>query len=137
MKHILQYKRRMILSVFWMAVGAVLMALSVLDIIDSYWGGMGGGLMGVGIVQIVRFIRYHKDAEYREAVDVENNDERNRFLAGKAWSWAGYWFLMINGAAVVVLKLMGYDDQSLWAAYSACLIMVLYWLCWLWLRRKY
>ena len=39
--------------------------------------------------------------------------------------------------AVIVLKLMGYDELSLWAACSVCLIVVLYWLCWLWLQKKY
>lgn len=129
--------RRIILSVFWTVVGVTLFVLSVMGVIDTYWSGMGGGLMGVGIAQIIRFIRYHRDPEYREEVDTQNADERNHFIAGKAWAWAGYWFVMINGVAVVVLKLMGYDAQSLWAACSACMVLLLYWLCWLWLRRKY
>ena len=137
MKNVISYKRRALLSVFWMVAGAVLMLLGIIGIIDSYWSGMGGGLLGVGIVQTVRFYRYHKDAEYREAVDTQNQDERNHFIAGKAWAWAGYFFLMINGVAVVVLRLMGQDAMSMWAAYSVCLIVVLYWLSWLWLKRKY
>jgi len=137
MKIWMKYKRRAVLSIFWMIVGVVLLALSVMEVIDSYWGGMGSGLIGVGLVQTIRFYRYHKDAEYREKVDTQNTDERNHFLSGKAWAWAGYCFVMLNGVAVVVLKLMGYDDMSLWAAYNVCLILVLYWLCWLWLRRKY
>ena len=137
MKTWLQYKRRGLLSLFWVLTGIVLTVLGMLGIVDSYWCGMGGGLIGAGAVQVYRFYRYHKDAEYREEMDVQNSDERNHFISGKAWSWAGYFFLMINCVAMVALRLLGYDDQSQWAAYSACLILVLYWLCWLWLRRKY
>lgn len=137
MKNNLQYKRRGILSLFWVLTGIVLTVLGILGIIDSYWCGMGGGLIGAGAVQVYRFCRYHKDAEYREEMDIQNKDERNRFISGKAWAWAGYFFVMINGVAVVVLRLLGYEELSLWAAYSACLILVLYWLSWLWLRRKY
>lgn len=137
MKTWLQYKRRVLLSLFWVLLGMALFVLGMLGIIDSYWCGMGGGLIGAGGVQVYRFCRYHKDAEYREKMDIQNKDERNHFLSGKAWAWAGYLFVIINGAAVVVLKLMGQDLLSVWAAYSVCLILILYWLCWLWLRRKY
>lgn len=137
MKTWLNYKRRVILSLFWVLTGTVLTVLGMLDIIDSYWCGMGGGLIGAGAVQTYRFYRYHRDAEYREEMDIQNKDERNHFISGKAWAWAGYFFVIINGVAVVALRLMGYEELSLWAAYSVCLIVVLYWLCWLWLRRKY
>lgn len=132
-----QYKRRALLTVFWMVAGAALSVLGIMGVIDSYWCGMGGGLIGVGVVNTIRIYRYHKDESYREEVDIQNADERNRFIAGKAWAWAGYLYVLINGVAVVVLKLMGYDDLSTWAAYNVCGILLLYWLCWLWLRRKY
>ena len=137
MKQWLQYKRRVLLSAAWMAIGIVLLVLGILGIADSYWSGMGGGLIGVSIVQMVRFYRYHNDAQYREAVDIQNKDERNHFISGKAWAWAGYWFVLLNGVAAVVFKLMGYDRLSSWAAYNVCAIIMIYWLCWLWLRRKY
>lgn len=129
--------RRMILSVFWLVVGIVLTVLGVMGQIDSYWSGMGGGLIGVGTLQLYRFIRYEKDEEYRQNVDIQNSDERNRFLAGRAWAWAGYLFVLINGVAVIALRIMGYDQQSMWAAYSVCGLLLLYWLSYLWLRRKY
>lgn len=133
----MKYKRRGVFYVFWIAVGAVLLALSTMEVIDSDWGGMGGALIGVGLVNTIRFYRYHRDEAYREAVDTQNRDERNHFISGKAWAWAGYFYVLINGVAVVVLKLVGHDALSLWAAYSVCIIILLYWLCWLWLRRKY
>ena len=133
----MNYKRRMIWGVFWIVLGLTLTALGIMGRIDSYWSGMGGGFAGVGIAQLIRHIRYRKNEEYREKVDVETNDERNRFLAGKAWAWAGYLFVMVSGVATIALKVMGQDQWSLAASYALCLLLVLYWGSYLVLKRKY
>ena len=130
-------KRNLILSGTWIVLGAVLFVCGMLELVDEFWSGMGGGFLGVGILQTVRLIRYRKDEQYRQAVDVQVSDERNKFLSGKAWAWAGYWFVLLNGSAVIVLKILDLDQLSLWAAYNVCVIIVLYWLCHLWLRKKY
>ena len=127
----------MILAVIWILVGTALFLSSVLGTLDSYWSGMGGGFLGVGIARLAREIRYHNDEEYREKMDVQAKDERNLFLAGKAWSWAGSLYVILSGIAVIVLKIAGYDELSTWAACSACVMLLLYWLSYLWLRRKY
>ena len=133
----MKYDRRMYLSLFWILVGAALFVCGAMEWIDSYWSGMGGGFAGVGIAQLIRHIRYRKNDDYREKVDVETNDERNRFLTGKAWAWAGYLFVMVSGVATIALKVMGQDQWSLAASYALCLLLVLYWGSYLVLKRKY
>ena len=133
----MKYDRRMVLSIFWVLLGAALFICSALGMVDSYWSGMGGGLLGVGIVQLARHIRYRKDEEYREKVDVANGDERNRYIAGKAWAWAGYLFVLVSGVATIALKVMGLDQWSLAASYALCLLLLLYWISYLVLKRKY
>ena len=59
----MKYDRRMYLSLFWLLLGAVLVVCSMTEVVDSYWSGMGGGLVGVGIVQLIRHIRYRKNEE--------------------------------------------------------------------------
>ena len=133
----MKYDRRMYLSLFWVLLGAALFVCSALGIVDSYWGGMGGGFLGVGIVQLARHIRYRKDEEYREKVNVAVNDERNRFLTGKAWAWAGYLFVLVSGVATIALKIAGQDQWSMAASCALCLLLVLYWGSYLVLKRKY
>ena len=133
----MKYDRRMYLSLFWILVGAALFVCGAMEWIDSYWSGMGGGFLAVGILQTVRHIRYRKNEDYREKVDVETNDERNRFLTGKAWAWAGYLFVMVSGVATIAFKVMGRDMWSLAASYALCLLLVLYWGSYLVLKRKY
>ena len=83
--------KRLALSIFWVVAGIALVVLSVMEVLDSsLYAGMGGGLAVVGVFQIVRNLKYRTNAEYREKVDVEVNDERNKYLRMKSWSWAGY-----------------------------------------------
>jgi len=133
----MKYDRRMYLSLFWILVGIALFVCSAMGWIDIYWSGMGGGFLGVGIVQMVRHIRYRKNDDYREKVDVAVNDERNRFLTGKAWAWSGYLFVLVSGVATIALKIAGQDQWSMAASYALCLLLVLYWGSYLVLKRKY
>ena len=48
------YSKRIYLSIFWIIVGAALFAAGSFGKIDSFWSGMGGALIGVGIVQTIR-----------------------------------------------------------------------------------
>lgn len=128
---------RLALNIFWIVLGVTLVALSLFELIDSFWSGMGSGLLIVGILQLVGKIRYRTDAEYREKTDTAEQDERNRFLRMKAWSWAGYLFILIAALATIVLRVLHYEQASLFASYGICLMLVLYcvsyWVC----SRKY
>ena len=130
-------KVRFAFSIFWMLVGAVLLGLGVAEVIDSFWSGMGGGLVAVGLLQTVRHIRYRKDPEYREKTDTENQDERNRFIANKAWAWAGYLFVLTAAVGSIVFKLMGREDLMMLASGGVCLMILLYWGSYMVLKRKY
>ena len=129
--------KRIYMSVFWVVLGGVLVALELTGRIEEYWGSMGFAMMVVGLIQIVRLARYKRDAEYREAVDVQNNDERNRFLANKAWAWAGYWLVLICAVGTIVFKLLGREDLMMFSSGVVCLMLVLYWVCYTVLKRKY
>ena len=101
------YDRKIWLSLFWILLGGILFACSTGGLIEDFWGGMGGGVFAVGILQTIRHIRYRTDSEYREKFDVESGDERNKYLSTKAWAWAGYLFVMIMAVSVIVLQVMG------------------------------
>lgn len=120
-----------------LVIGVVLMALGIAEIIDEYWSGMGGGFIAVSILRLIRLHRLNKDENYREKLETEVTDERNRFLRNKAWAWAGYLFILIAGIAVIVLKIVGQDLLSLAASYAVCLMLILYWVAYLILRKKY
>ena len=129
--------KRLITCIIEIAIGIVLTVCGAMGVVDSYWSGMGGALIAVGAIQLIRQIRYSTDKVYQEKTDVENKDERNRFLSMKAWSWTGYLFVMISAIASIVLKILGQDIYSTIAGLAVCVIITLYWVAYLILRKKY
>jgi uncharacterized membrane protein len=99
--------------------------------------GTGSGLVAVAVIQLIRQMRYRSDDEYREKVDVEINDERNKYISTKAWAWAGYLFVLIIAVGVIASKALGYDEMSMYASWSLCILLVLYWGSYWVLRKKY
>ena len=131
------YNKRIFLSLFWLVLGVILIVLEIMGRIDDFWSGMGAGLIGVGIVQIVRYARYKRVGEYKEKMDTAHKDERNRFIANKAWAWAGYCFVMICSIGVIALRIAGKEMLSAACAWAVCLMLVLYWICYIILSKKY
>lgn len=129
--------KRVIVSIIWVILGAVLIALAFAGIVDMFWNGMGSGLLVVGVIQLLRYHRLNKNETYREKVEVEEQDERNIFIRNKAWAWSGYMFVMIAAVACIVFKIAGQEVLSLASSFAVCLMIVLYWISFFILRKKY
>ncbi|MBQ5865219.1 MAG: hypothetical protein IIW56_00900 [Oscillospiraceae bacterium] len=129
--------KRLIANIVEIAIGIILSVLGYMGMIDEYWTGMGTALIVVGIIFMIRLIRYQTNAEYKDTVDVEVNDERNRYLRLKAWAWAGYMLVLICAFASIIFKLLGNDQLSVMSGGCVCLLIVLYWGSYLILRKKY
>lgn len=129
--------KRYLANVIEIFVGVILSVLGFTGILDSYWSGMGTALIVVGVLMLVRQLRYKTNAEYREKMDVEVNDERNKYLRRLAWSWSGYLFVMLGAVASIVFRILGMNLYSQFSAYCVCLIMVLYWISYLILQKKH
>lgn len=129
--------KRMIMSVIWVLLGIALFGLSFAEKVDSFWSGMGSGLLTVGILQLIRFYRFSKNEAYREKVEIAESDERNHFIRGKAWAWAGYLYILIAACSIIVFRVIGQEMLSTAASFSVCLVLVLYWISYMILRKKY
>ena len=130
--------KRLALTVFWIVLGAVLVVLTVTEVLDSsIYSGMGGALMAVGTLQLIRAVKYRKDSEYKEKVDTELGDERNRFLRMRSWSWAGYFTILIEGIGAIIAMALGERTVQLVLSYSVCLVLVIYWIAYVILSKKY
>lgn len=129
--------KRLVASMIEIAVGAALLICALAGLLDEFWSGMGVALIVVGGLFLFRQIKYKTNESYKESVDVEVNDERNKYLSMKAWSWAGYLFVLIAAVGAIVLKILGREELVYMASGSVCLIVVLYWLSYVVLRKKY
>ena len=130
-------KKNRFVSLLWVLLGAVLTVCAMAGVLDSYWYSFGMALLVVGGLQLWRQRRYRKNEAYREKVDTETGDERNRFIANKAWAWAGYGFVMIAAVASIAFKIAGREDLMMFCSFSVCLMVLLYWGSYMILKRKY
>ena len=129
--------KRLLLSVFWVILGAVLLGLSVAEIIDQgIYAGMGGALIAVGILQILRNLRYRNNQEYREMIDIEITDERNKYLRMKAWSIAGYTMVLAGAAGSLVAFFAGHEETQKVLLCSVAFLVFVYWLAYVILNKR-
>lgn len=130
-------KKRMIIQIVEILAGVILLGLGVTGIVDEFWSGMGGALIGVGAMRLIQMIRYQKNEAYRENVNTERSDERNKFLQMKSWQMAVGWFTMIAAVGTFAFKFAGKEDLMMLCSGGICLLVILYWACYLYLKRKY
>lgn len=129
--------RRSLVSIVWIILGVGLIVACVVAKLDDFWSGLGTAFTFIGILQLLRWGKYNRDAQYREKMDIEAKDERNRYIAAKAWAWAGYLFVMICAIASILLRVIGQNLLSIAASGAVCLVLILYWVSYFILRRKY
>ena len=134
----MKYRRRIFVSLFWILLGIVLNICSLSGLIrDEFWSAMGVSFLLIGVLQVIREIRYHSNEEYREKFDTEAKDERNRFIANKAWAWTGYLFVLIAACGTLIFKLLDREDLMMLCSGAVCLMILLYWVCYMFLKKKY
>ncbi len=129
--------KRMIANIIFILLGGTLLGLGIAEIIDAFWSGMGSALIMIGIIRIIHFVRFRNDETYREQLEIEKTDERKQFIRNKAWAWAGYLFVLAAAVCSIVFKLLGQDLLSIAAGFSVCFMMIAYWLCYVFLSKKY
>ena len=130
-------KKRIVIQIVEIVVGIILLGLGIAGKVDEFWSGMGGALIGVGAMYLVQTVRYQNNEEYRENTDTERNDERNKFLQMKSWQMTAGWFTMIAAIGTFVFKFTGKEDLMMLCSGGICLMVVLYWVCYLYLKKKY
>lgn len=130
-------KLRMVTSIIEVVVGIALVVCSFMNLVDEFWSGFGVSFIIIGVLFLLRNIRYRTDKDYQEKIDIQNGDERNKFLSLKAWSWAGYLFVIIAAIATLVFKFMGKEDLMMLCSGSVCLIVLLYWISFMIINKKY
>ena len=126
-----------LVSIVYIIVGVILLGFGFAGMVDEFWNGMGSALLVMGVIQLIRRYRLEKNEAYREKVEIESNDERNRFIRNKAWAWAGYLFVMMMSVACIILRIIGLNMWSIATSGAVCLMIVLFWISYYVLKRKY
>lgn len=130
--------KRLVLNIIWILLGAILIGLTAIGTLDStVYSGFGGGLIGVGVLQLAKKIKYKTDAEYREKVDIEEKDERNRFIRKTSLAWTGYIAILADAVAVIVAMVLGQQTLMHIFSSSVCFMLCVYLIVYFSLKKKY
>ena len=129
--------KKNIYPIVLLIAGLVLTGLGLAEIVDEFWSGMGSALLVIGIIRLLRYYRLKKNDAYREKMETAVTDERNQFIRMKAWSWAGYLFIIVTALGTIIFRILGQDLLSQVASGAVCLMLVLYWVSFFVLRKKY
>lgn len=130
-------QKRLIYYVVLLLLGAGLFLAGCAGRLEEFWGGFGGGLVGLSAVRLLDITRYRRDESYQKRADVRQSDERNRFLTSKARCWTMYLTVLLLGVLCLCFQLAGLRLYSLFCGYTVCGMTAIYWISWLVLRRRY
>lgn len=130
-------KVRLIASVLEVIIGITLLICSFLNLVDDFWSGFGVSFIIIGALFLFRNVRYYTNKEYQQEIDIQTDDERNKYLSMKAWSWAGYLFVIIAAVGTIGFKFADKEELMMLCSGAVCLIVFLYWISYIILRKKY
>ena len=131
-------KQRLYMAYLFILFGIVLVAVAAWKQLDNeFFFAYGVALFVIGIVRLRQYRKQMASQEAMRTQEIQETDERNIMLANKAKSWAFWWYIIICGTAVFVLEFMGKVELATLLAFSVCALMVLYWICYYTLKRKY
>ena len=119
-------------------IGILLWTLSTIThTIDTFWSGFGAGLVILSVFRFLQFYRYKTNTVYAQKINLQNKDERNRFLADKARSFAYFYGILACALFCILFQIIGYKEASFTLGYVICLFLILYYVGYHWLKRKY
>ena len=130
-------KKDIIFGAIWLLLGLILTVLCCVKTLNEFWSGIGSALTVIGVVRLLRGYRLSKSDTYREKREVAQTDERFHFIRNKAWAWAGYLFIIICSLSTIIFKLLGKDLLCTVLGGAVCLMLVLFWVCFFILKKKY
>lgn len=128
---------RVYISIVWIILGSILITLSFMGKVDSFWSGCGTSFFLVGCLQMLKHHRLKNNKEYKESMEIMEQDERFHFIRNKALAWAGYTFIVICGMMTFVFKLMNLEQLSIMAGFNVGIILILYVVFYKFLTKKY
>lgn len=131
-------KQRLLVAVSYIVLGLVLILADAVNHFNNYYFfSFGLTLVILGVLRIFKYRKITRDDKTIRRQELTETDERIRMISERAKSWAFSFSILIAGIAVIVLSLMGYHDEALPYAWYVCGQVILYWIFWLILRKKY
>lgn len=130
-------KSRLYIAVVYVAVGIMMIAGAFIMKTDNeFISSFGIILTVIGIARIKNYFMITSNEEHIRKQEIVETDERNLLILHKAKSTAFSVYVLILGAAVIILSFFGMGETAKWISYSVCLLVFVYWICYLIYQKK-
>ena len=130
-------KTRIYTGVLYLIVGAAMIVTYAVKSGNEFLCSFGGALVLMGILRILKHKRLLKNGDALEKQRIAETDERNIMLAHRARSLAFSFYVFLSCCAVIVLQFLDMGEKALPLAYSVCALLILYFVCYYILNKKY
>lgn len=131
-------KIRWYTAAVFILLGIALIVVAVLGSFENdFFVAYGGALIVMGILRLIQHRRITKDEKSVRDRELAESDERFRMISERARSLAFSWSIVAAGIVVIVLSLMGKHDAAQPFAWYVCGMVLLYWIFWMILGKKY
>ena len=131
-------KQRLTVAVSYIVFGLALVVTDATNGFENdFYFSFGITLTVMGILRFFQYRKITKDDRTMRKQEVAESDERTRMMAEKARSWA--FTLSITGAGiyVIVMNLLGHQEEAQPYAWYVCGMVALYWISFFLIRKKY
>jgi len=131
-------KQRLYIAISYIAFGLLLIIADYFNGFENdFFFSFGFALVVMGILRIIRYQKITIDEKSIRKQELTETDERNRMISERARSWGFSFSILAAGILVIILSLLGYHEQALPFAWYVCGMVVLYWIFWNIIQRKY
>ena len=131
-------KIRWYTAAVFILLGIALIVVAVLGSFENdFFVAYGGALIVMGILRLIQHRRITKNEKSVRDRELAESDERFRMISERARSLAFSWSIVAAGIVVIVLSLMGKHDAAQPFAWYVCGMVLLYWIFWVILGKKY
>ena len=130
-------KIRIGLAVSYIVLGiAMIVVFNLVDTGVEFLSSMGFAVAVIGIARLRQYSKLIKNDALMKKQEVRENDERNVAISEKARAITLTIYVLVACLAVIVLQVLKLGLISTIVSGSVCLILVIYWITYLILRKK-
>ena len=131
-------KRRLFVHLIWSVLGLGMILYCLLtDTNNTYPFTLGIAFIVIGVIRTIQYKQTVSDKEALRQKEIAESDERTRMIAERAKSWCFSLSLTAAGIWVIVQNLLGHHEEALPYAWYVCGMVLLYWICFTVIRKKY
>lgn len=131
-------QQRFILAVGYILTGLALVCIDLVNASENYfYFSFGFALLLMGILRLFRYRKITKSTQTMRKQELTEQDERIRMIAERARSWCFSLSVTAAGIWVIILSLLGRHEEALPFSWYVCAMVVLYWICFVIIRKKY